>query len=44
MVDASLVIGGTVVFIAIMAFLGYLGWRKTKSGEEFLLAGKNVNP
>jgi SSS family solute:Na+ symporter len=25
-----------------MIYLGYLGWKKTKSGEDYLLAGKNV--
>ncbi len=30
--------------MAITLFLAYLGWKKTKKGEDFLLAGRDVNP
>ncbi|HTY47107.1 MAG TPA: sodium:solute symporter family protein [Methanomassiliicoccales archaeon] len=44
MVDSGLVWGATIVYVVIMGLLGYLGWRRTKSGSDFLLAGKNVHP
>jgi SSS family solute:Na+ symporter len=44
MVDLSLIVGGTIIYTAVMIYLGYLGWKSTKSGEDFLLAGKNVPP
>ncbi|HUL38937.1 MAG TPA: sodium:solute symporter family protein [Methanomassiliicoccales archaeon] len=34
----------TAVYIAITLFLAYLGWKKTKSHEDFLIAGRKVNP
>jgi solute:Na+ symporter, SSS family len=34
----------TVGYIAITILLAYFGWKKTKSSEDFLLAGKNVSP
>ena len=42
MVDSALIWGATIVYAAAMIYLGYLGWKKTKSGEDYLLAGKNV--
>ena len=42
MVDSALIWGATIVYAAVMIYLGYLGWKKTKSGEDYLLAGKNV--
>ncbi|OPY34193.1 MAG: sodium/panthothenate symporter [Methanomassiliicoccales archaeon PtaU1.Bin124] len=44
MVDTGLVVGATIVYIGIVVVLGYLGWKKTKSGKDFLLAGQNVSP
>lgn len=44
MVDTTLMIGATAVYAAVMIFLGYIGWRKTKSGKDFLLAGQDVSP
>ncbi len=44
MVDMALIVGGTVIYAAVMIYLGYLGWKSTKSGEDFLLAGRNVPP
>jgi SSS family solute:Na+ symporter len=34
----------TAVYIAITLFLAYLAWKKTKSGDHFLLAGREVSP
>ena len=44
MVDTTLVVAATVVYIGIMIVLGYMGWKKTHSGKDFLLAGQNVSP
>jgi len=34
----------TVVYVAITIYLAYLGWKRTKSNEDFLVAGRKVNP
>ena len=34
----------TIVYIGITFFLAYLGWKKTKCHEDFLIAGRKVNP
>lgn len=34
----------TIVYIIITLFLAYLGWKRTKSHEDFLIAGRKVNP
>ncbi|MDD1747612.1 MAG: sodium:solute symporter family protein [Methanomassiliicoccales archaeon] len=34
----------TAVYVAITLYLAYLGWKKTKSHEDFLIAGRKVNP
>jgi SSS family solute:Na+ symporter len=44
MVDTNLIWGATLVYVAVMVFLGYLGWKNTKSGKDYLLAGQNVSP
>ncbi|HUL39783.1 MAG TPA: sodium:solute symporter family protein, partial [Methanomassiliicoccales archaeon] len=44
MVDAVLFWSATAVYVTITLFLAYFGWKKTKRGEDFLLAGRKVNP
>ena len=34
----------TAIYIAITLFLAYLAWKKTKSGDQFLVAGREVSP
>ena len=34
----------TAVYVAITLYLAYLGWKRTKSQEDFLIAGRKVNP
>jgi SSS family solute:Na+ symporter len=34
----------TAIYVAITLYLAYLGWKKTKSHEDFLIAGRKVNP
>ncbi len=44
MVDTATFWVFTAGYVAITLFLAYYGWKKTKSSEDFLLAGKNVSP
>ncbi|MDD1747613.1 MAG: sodium:solute symporter family protein [Methanomassiliicoccales archaeon] len=44
MVDTVLFWSATAVYVTITLFLAYFGWKKTKKGEDFLLAGRKVNP
>src|SRR5512138_2114474 len=34
----------TAVYLAIVLFLGYLGWKQTKGTEDYMLAGRKVHP
>ncbi len=34
----------TVIYLAILVGLGYLGYRKTKGADDFMLAGRKVHP
>jgi SSS family solute:Na+ symporter len=34
----------TAIYIVITFYLAYLGWKRTKSHEDFLIAGRKVNP
>lgn len=38
------VIVSLVIYVAFMAALGYLGYKKTKTAKDYLLAGKEINP
>ena len=44
MVDLLTFALAAVAFIAITLYLGYLGAKRTKCGDDFLLAGRNINP
>jgi SSS family solute:Na+ symporter len=44
MVDTATFWVFTAGYVVITLFLAYYGWKKTKSSEDFLLAGKNVSP
>ncbi|HOO96340.1 MAG TPA: sodium:solute symporter family protein [Caldisericia bacterium] len=33
-----------IVFLGVMAFLAWLGYKQTKSAKDYLVAGGNVNP
>ena len=43
-VNLPIFIGMTVVFVAITLFLGYYGYKNTKSSEEYLLGNKKTSP
>ena len=44
MVDTATFWIFTAGYVVITLVLAYWGWKKTKSSEDFLLAGKNVSP
>ncbi|MFA5312810.1 MAG: sodium:solute symporter family protein [Methanomassiliicoccales archaeon] len=44
MVNALIFWSAATVYMVITLALAYLGWKRTKKGEDFLLAGRNVNP
>ncbi len=33
-----------VIYVAITLYLGYLGWKKTKGTEDYMVAGRKVHP
>jgi len=33
-----------VIYFAIVCYIGYLGWKRTKSSEEFMIAGRKTHP
>ena len=33
-----------IVYLAIVGFLGILGWRRTKTAQDFLLGGRRIHP
>jgi SSS family solute:Na+ symporter len=34
----------TIVYVAIVLALGYLGWKQTKHADDYMLAGRKVHP
>jgi SSS family solute:Na+ symporter len=34
----------TAIYLAIVLFLGYMGWKQTKGTEDYMLAGRKVHP
>lgn len=43
-VNVPLLVVLSLIFVGIMGFLAWLGFRQTKSSADFLLAGQNVHP
>ena len=33
-----------IVYLAIVGFLGILGWRRTKTAQDFMLGGRKIHP
>ena len=33
-----------IVYLAVVAFLGVLGWRRTKNASDFMLGGRKIHP
>ena len=42
--DPVLVICAVVVYLAAVILLGYIGYRKTKGSDDFLVAGRSIHP
>lgn len=34
----------TAIYLAVILLLGYIGYRKTRAAEDYLVAGRNVHP
>ncbi len=34
----------TIIYMAGVFFLGYLGYKRTKASEDFMLAGRKIHP
>lgn len=34
----------TIIYVAIVLALGYLGWKRTKHADDYMLAGRKVHP
>ena len=43
MVDTLVFAVFTVVYLAVTLYLGYLGYRQTKSADDFMVAGRHVS-
>jgi SSS family solute:Na+ symporter len=43
-VDSFTLIILTIIYLAIVIFLGYLGYRRTKKHEDYLVAGRKIHP
>ena len=33
-----------IIYFLLVAYVGYLGWKRTKSSEEFMIAGRKTHP
>lgn len=44
MVDTTLFLACTSIFMAATLYLGYLGYRQTKNADDFMVAGKKISP
>ncbi len=44
MVDTLIFAVVTVIYLAIVLALGYLGYKRTKDTQDFMLAGRKVPP
>ena len=44
MIDTTLFWAFTLLYIVMTLFLGYLGFKRTKASEDFMLAGRHIHP
>ncbi len=44
MIDTTTFWAFATIYIAATLFLGYLGYKKTKASEDFMLAGRKIHP
>jgi SSS family solute:Na+ symporter len=33
-----------LVYLLVVVYLGFLGWKRTKSATDYLIAGRGVHP
>lgn len=43
-VDTLVFAAITAVYLAVIIFLGYVGYRQTKGSDDFMIAGRRINP
>lgn len=43
-VDTSVMMAVTLVYLAVILFLAYLGYKRTKKAEDYMVAGRRINP
>ncbi len=43
-VNSPILIAVTAIYIAVMLYLGWLGYKKTKNTEDYLVAGREAHP
>ena len=43
-VDTLVFAAITAVYLAVIIFLGYIGYRQTKGSDDFMIAGRRINP
>jgi solute:Na+ symporter, SSS family len=43
-VNSTVLISVTALYIALMLYLGWLGYKKTKNSEDYLVAGREAHP
>ena len=44
MVDTTILWFFTIIYLAVTMYLGYLGYKRTKASEDFMLAGRKIHP
>ena len=44
MIDTSTFLAVTAVYLIIITYLGYLGYKRTKKAEDFLVCGRKIHP
>ncbi|HPM62808.1 MAG TPA: sodium:solute symporter family protein, partial [Methanoregulaceae archaeon] len=43
-VSTTMVLVVTAIYVVIMLILGYIGYKKTRNTEDYLVAGRNAHP
>jgi len=42
--DLLILMGIILVYLLVVGYVGYIGWRRTTSSEDYLVAGRKTNP
>ena len=43
-VNSLILIAVTAIYVAVMFYLGWLGYKKTKTSEDYMVAGREAHP